>query len=130
MTAYNGSAEDIVLITDFTDGALNSFVRELIDVYLPGLVRFDDVCGYGCSDHASWDSFGYRATFAFESRFDDSNPTIHTANDTLATFGNSAAHAAKFARLSAAFLVETSIDALFRDDFETGNTARWSNTIP
>ena len=68
--------------------------------------------------------------FLSEAQIGEDNPFIHTSNDTLATLGNSAAHAAKFARLAAAFLVETSVDALFRDDFETGDTTRWSDTIP
>ena len=130
MTGYAGSAEDVTIITDHTDAGLNAFVRELVDTYQPGLSWVNDACGYGCSDHAAWDDLGYRASFAFEARFGEHNPTIHSSSDTLATLGNSAAHAAKFARLAAAFLVETGIDALFRDDFETGDTARWSDTIP
>jgi leucyl aminopeptidase len=130
MTGYHGSTQDVGIITDHTDAGLNQFVRDLVDVYQPGLSWVNTACGYACSDHAPWDSRGFRASFAFEAQIGEDNPFIHSSDDTLATLGNSAAHAAKFARLAAAFLVETSVDALFRDDFETGDTTRWSDTIP
>jgi leucyl aminopeptidase len=136
MTAYEGSVNDIYLISDWTDGDLNAFTSDLIDAYVPGVSQSTTFCGYACSDHASWNDRGFRAVFPFESSFDDYNSAIHTVNDTVATFGNTAAHAAKFARLAAAFLVETGIDGPdvasmpFLDGFETGNTSRWSATTP
>lgn len=136
MTAYEGSVNDIYLISDWTDGDLNAFVSDLVDTYLPGVSQSTTFCGYACSDHASWDNRGFRAAFPFESAFADYNSAIHTANDTVATFGSTAAHAAKFARLAAAFLVETGIDGPdvglmpFLDGFETGDTSRWSATTP
>ena len=89
-------------------------------------------CGYGCSDHASWDAQGYPAAMAFESLFGQHNPEIHTTDDTLATLGNSAAHALKFARLGAAFMVEVAkqTDDIFADGFETGTTGQWSAVVP
>ena len=42
----------------------------------------------------------------FESRFRESNREIHTTKDTLEMSGNNAKHAAKFARLGAAFALE------------------------
>lgn len=130
MTGYQGSPEDVALITDFTDAGLNDFVRTLVDTYQPGLTWVNSACGYACSDHASWDSRGFRASFAFESRMSDSNPWIHSVNDTVATLDNSAAHAVKFARLAAAFLVEAGRDSLFRDGFESGGLTRWSEPEP
>ena len=61
------------------------------------------------------------------------NPWIHTTSDTVATLGNSAAHAAKFARLAAAFLVEVGLDdspSIFADGFESAGTGNWSETFP
>ena len=49
---------------------------------------------------------GFVASFPFEATGNDYNPNIHTANDTLANFGNNARHAAKFAKLGAAFVAE------------------------
>ncbi len=109
MTAYNGSVEDIVLIDDYTDTTLTSFVIDLIETYQPSLSWTYTTCGYACSDHASWTAEGYPAAFPFEARFGQYNPTIHTVNDTVATLGNSAAHALKFAQTALAFTVETGL---------------------
>jgi leucyl aminopeptidase len=105
MTNYKGSTLDMYLIQDFTNAAQNTFVGKLIDTYV-GATWGTDVCGYGCSDHASWNRAGIPASMPAEARFADINPMIHTAGDTLATSGNNAAHALKFARLAAAFAAE------------------------
>ncbi|HMG21830.1 MAG TPA: M28 family peptidase, partial [Kofleriaceae bacterium] len=65
-----------------------------------------DACGYACSDHASWFRTGVPASMPFESRSRDRNRAIHTRRDTLETSGNNAAHAVKFARLAAAYVIE------------------------
>jgi len=108
MTNYHGAANDIYLITDYTNSQQNAFLAELIGVYLPGLKVGYDKCGYGCSDHASWDAQGYPASMPFESSMARDNPTIHTARDTYANSGGQATHALKFARLAAAYMVELS----------------------
>jgi leucyl aminopeptidase len=105
MTNYKGSPLDMYLIQDFTNAAQNTFVGKLIDTYV-GATWGTDQCGYGCSDHASWHNAGYPASMPAEARFADTNPALHTPNDTLAMSGNSAAHAIKFARLGAAFAIE------------------------
>ncbi len=105
MTNYKGSALDIYLIQDFTNAAQNAFVGSLIDTYV-GATWGTDVCGYGCSDHASWHNAGFPASMPAEARFADTNPALHTANDTLAMSNNNASHALKFARLAAAFAAE------------------------
>lgn len=105
MTNYKGSTPDIVLITDNTNAAQNTFVSSLVDTYL-GLPRSTATCGYACSDHASWHSRGFVASFPFEALFGQYNPFIHTANDTLANSDAAANHAAKFARLAGAYLAE------------------------
>jgi leucyl aminopeptidase len=105
MTNYKGSPSDIYLIQDFTNAAQNMFLGKLIDTYV-GATWSTDQCGYGCSDHASWHNAGYPASMPAEARFADTNPSLHTPNDTLAMSGNNAAHAIKFARLAAAFAIE------------------------
>jgi leucyl aminopeptidase len=105
MTNYKGSPLDIYLIQDFTNAAQNTFIGKLIDAYV-GATWGTDVCGYACSDHASWHRAGIPASMPAEARFNDVNPMIHTTGDTLATSGGSAAHALKFARLATAFAVE------------------------
>lgn len=133
MTGYFGSVEDMALISDFTNPDLTAFLGELLDNYQPTLLWTTSACGYGCSDHAPWTDRGYRAAFSFESRFGEHNPTIHSPSDTVATLGGSAAHAAKFARLAVAFLVETALDAtaadIFSDGFESNDSDRWSAAV-
>lgn len=135
MTAYHGSSEDVAFITDFTNVNLTVFLANLLETYQPDLNWTTTACGYACSDHAPWHTRGYPAAFAFEARLNQDNPEIHTTRDTLATVGNSAAHAVKFARLAAAFLVETGRDGqpaneVFSDGFETGDIGAWSQTVP
>jgi leucyl aminopeptidase len=105
MTNYKGSTPDIVLVTDNTNAAQNTFVNSLIDTYL-GLTRSTSTCGYSCSDHASWHSRGFVASLPFEAVVGQHNPRIHTVNDTLANSDPTGAHAAKFSRLAAAYMAE------------------------
>lgn len=106
MTAYKGSAQDLWIYTDYTHAGQNQFVADLAATYLPELTVGYDRCGYGCSDHASWTAAGYPASFPFESADATYNRSIHTANDTIATFGGTADHALKFAKLALAYVVE------------------------
>lgn len=110
MTNFMGSLEDIVLIDDFTNAAQNTFVANLASTYLPSLLVTNTLCGYACSDHASWTAQGYAASFPFEARFGEDNQDIHTKGDNLAKSGNTAEHAAKFSRLALAFAVELGSD--------------------
>lgn len=107
MTNYKGSTtKDIVFITDFTNAPQNQFVMDLVQTYLPTLTVGTSVCNYGCSDHASWTSKNYPASFPFEATFGEHNSVIHSANDTLARSNNSAAHAVKFSKLALAYVGE------------------------
>lgn len=105
MTNFQGSEKDIWLMKDFTSAAQNGFVIDLIETYV-GATWGLDACGYGCSDHASWYRAGVPASFPFESRMRQRNPSIHTTQDTLEMSGNNAAHAIKFARLATAYAIE------------------------
>lgn len=102
MTGRNGSTQDIVMMTDYTNAAQNTFLGQLIDAYLPAMSYGFDQCGYGCSDHASWHQQGYAASMPFESKMADINRKIHTVND--AEFD--ADHASKFAKLAVTYLAE------------------------
>ena len=105
MTNYQGSDKDIWLMKDFTSAAQNSFLVKLIETYV-GATWGMDACGYACSDHASWTRIGVPASMPFESRMNQRNKHIHTGRDTLETSGDNASHAAKFARLAAAYAIE------------------------
>lgn len=105
MTNYKGSERDIYFVSDNSSPEQNAFLGRLIETYLPytwGTLK----CGYGCSDHASWTKNGYPASYSFESTFEQHNPFIHKATDTLDKCGGNAAHALKFARLGVAYAVE------------------------
>ncbi len=106
MTNYRGSSVDVGLMTDYTNAAQNTFVTNLLSTYAPGVTWANSQCGYGCSDHASWNSQGYPTSMPFEALMNQHNPYIHTTNDTLAQSAGKADHALKFAKLAAAFLGE------------------------
>ena len=116
MTNYKGSSYDFGMVTDNTNAALNSFTTSLISTYQPGLTWTNITCGYGCSDHASWNSAGYPATMPFEATMSTDNPQIHTTGDTLTFMGGTAANSVKFAKLAVSFLGEVAKGAT------TGNT--------
>ncbi len=129
MTDYNGSVEDIGLLTDNTDSTLTAFVADLIDTYQPELAWTSTACGYPCSDHASWHGQGYPAAMSFEAKLGEHNPFIHSVDDTLATLDDSVDHALKFARLAVAFMAEiakTGSLNIFADGFESGDTSTWT----
>lgn len=106
MTNFKGTpASDIVLITDHTTSAQNTFLGQLVDTYVV-LPRATSQCGYACSDHASWEDRGYVSSFPFEAVFGQHLSQIHTANDTLAAAGGTANHSVKFAKLAAAYMAE------------------------
>ncbi|HXH29746.1 MAG TPA: M28 family metallopeptidase [Bacteriovoracaceae bacterium] len=106
MTLRKGTVDkDIVMMSDFTNAAQNEFLGRLIDEYVKVPWGYSK-CGYGCSDHASWTAAGYPASMPFESTMGDINNNIHTAKDTIESAGGDAKHAAKFARLATAFVVE------------------------
>lgn len=106
MTNFKGSDLDIVMMTDYTNEAQNTFIGSLIDKYLPTVSWGYDKCGYACSDHASWTRQGYPASMPFESKKRDMNRKIHTKRDTIERSGGNAEHATKFAKMAVAFLVE------------------------
>ncbi len=105
MTNFLGSEDKIYVLTDHVDPALTEFTKKLVDAYA-GVPWSTTKCGYACSDHASWTKKGFPSSMAFEAAFDDSNKNIHTANDTLANMGGTAAHSVPFAKLAAGFAVE------------------------
>lgn len=102
MTGFQGSSSDIVFINDFTNGPQNEFMTQLVDTYMPDINYSFDICGYACSDHASWTKYGFAASFPFEAPFGQHNSTIHSTED----LSFDADHAVKFLRLSVVYLAE------------------------
>ncbi|KAJ3012847.1 UNVERIFIED_CONTAM: hypothetical protein HDU68_000989 [Siphonaria sp. JEL0065] len=110
MTGYTNPAKEevIAFVTDGTDDELSAFVRQVVQVYNNGTKIIDMTCGYACSDYASWTKAGYRSAFTMESFTLDTDPFVHTADDTVdhLTFS----HMAKFVRSVVGFAVEMSFD--------------------
>ncbi|WP_299681186.1 M20/M25/M40 family metallo-hydrolase [uncultured Tenacibaculum sp.] len=114
MTNYKGSTNDIYISTDsYNDDTLNNFLIELMNFYNASgthkLTYGTSQCNYGCSDHYSWAQEGYNVAFPFEASFNQSNPNIHTSQDTFDRSPTpNATHAAKFAKLALEYLIEIS----------------------
>lgn len=105
MTLFPGSGRNrIGLINDFTSPWLNDIVIGLNTAYVKAEI-LDDKCGYGCSDHASWNRQGFPATIPFESVSDTMNPNIHTTKD-LIDNKSDFEHSLQFSKLALAFLLE------------------------
>jgi len=105
MTNYKGSSVDVGIITDYTNAAQNTFLRNLITTYVK-ITQTNSTCGYGCSDHAAWHNLGFVASIPFESTVSASNPYIHSAGDTLSRSSGTATHALKFSKIAAAYVAE------------------------
>jgi leucyl aminopeptidase len=105
MIAYNARESTVGIVTDFVDADTIDFNRKLVDEYLD-IGWTNTVCGYGCSDHASWTRYGYRSSFPFEAQFSRRNPFIHTTQDTMDFVA--VEHAKEFVKLGLAFAVEMS----------------------
>lgn len=102
MTMAPGPGRELSLIDDHVNQPLTAYTGRLIDEYLK-LPWKPMSCGYGCSDHASWDSQGYAAAFPFESP-EDLNDKIHTERDTLESLDS--VFGSHFAKLAVAFAIE------------------------
>lgn len=103
---YKGSPDyDFALISDFTNNDQNLFLASLIDTYLK-LPWTWDQCNYGCSDHAAWNYYGFRASFPAEALIKEENPYIHSVEDTFDKSNFDSVHAVKFTKLAIAYLLE------------------------
>lgn len=106
MTNYKGSEEyDIVMMDDYTNANQNQFLGQLIDHYVKVPWGYSS-CGYACSDHASWSRNGFPASMPHEATMQEGNPHIHTTRDTIEQSAGNGEHAANFAKLGLAFMVE------------------------
>ncbi len=105
MTGYRVNPKDPTMwvFTDYTNESLSNFVAELISNYVQVPVAYSE-CGYGCSDHASWDEVGIPAAFPCESNFEEHNPYIHSSQDTMDRL--SLEHMTNFSKLALAFAIE------------------------
>ncbi|UXR64082.1 M20/M25/M40 family metallo-hydrolase [Bdellovibrio bacteriovorus] len=95
MTLFPGSGELVIgSMTDFTSSWLRDYLKAANETYIHARI-VDDKCGYGCSDHASWNRQGYPALMPFEATFSKSNKNIHSTRDVItpeSNFKHSAAY--------------------------------------
>lgn len=118
-----GKPESVGVIVDYVDKNLTEFIKKvikevcsLVSTWKFCWIRGADTkqyctipfvetkCGYACSDHASASKAGYPSAFVIESDFDDSDPHIHTTDDTISHL--SFDHMLQHARMTLAFAYE------------------------
>ncbi len=124
MTNYKSGGVDVSMITDLTNASQNAFVRDLITTYQPSLIIADSTCGYGCSDHASWNNQGFSASFPFEGPV--TNLAIHSPSDTLTQTGGNATHALKFTNIAISYIGELAKGSL---NITTASSAKLSGRV-
>ncbi|KAL7957260.1 Zn-dependent exopeptidase [Trichoderma compactum] len=104
MTGFSPSNQ-LAVYTDNVDEALTQYVRVIATQYT-GAAPLTTRCGYGCSDHASARSNGFPSAFVNEDTFERSNPSIHTAADSLDKIQWPAV--LRHAKFTVGFLIEAS----------------------
>ncbi|KAK3688301.1 hypothetical protein B0T22DRAFT_150011 [Podospora appendiculata] len=103
MAGYSPSGK-ISIYTDYVDSSLTAYTRVIATAYTG--TTTSDVCGYGCSDHASARSNGFPAAYACDEKMSTSTPYIHTPNDSYSTIMWDAV--LRHSKFTVAFLVEAS----------------------
>jgi len=108
MTMFPGLNTGITFIMDHTNPELTEFGKNLVDTYVR-TPWHETECGYGCSDHASWDKLGFPTVYPFEASFNDYNKKIHTDRDLLDFLD--VAHGLHFAKFALSWAIEMAGDA-------------------
>lgn len=104
MTGYTYKNDPSMwLITDYVNKDLTKYLEQLITTYVKQTVKYTQ-CGYGCSDHASWHKNGFPASIAAETKFENTNPNMHTSRDSMDKL--SLTHMTDYLKLALAFSVE------------------------
>ncbi len=111
MTLFAGTGQFVLgSMTDFTSAWLRSYFESLNTLYIKAKI-VNDKCGYGCSDHASWNRQGYPTLMPFEATFKDMNHNIHTSSDVVDSKSNFT-HSAMFAKIAVAYAMDLSNSTL------------------
>ena len=116
MTMFPGDGEfKITSITDFTSPWLRDYMKALSAQYL-NIEIFDDKCGYGCSDHASWYRRGFPTVFPTEAKFNSSFQDIHTERDVISPV-MSFEHSLVFSKIALAMALDLGNSTQKESDF-------------
>jgi leucyl aminopeptidase len=104
LTGYAYQNESTMwLIDDYVNKNLVNFLDKLITTYVKQPVKHTQ-CGYACSDHATWTKNGYAAAIPAEAAYENTNPSIHSTNDSMDKL--SLSHMSDYLKLATAFAVE------------------------
>jgi leucyl aminopeptidase len=104
MTGYAYKNEPTMwVMDDYTNKSLTNYVISLITTYVKKPVKHSQ-CGYSCSDHASWTLEGYAATIPAEAAYENTNPSMHSSQDTMDKL--SLVHMTDYAKLAIATAAE------------------------
>lgn len=101
MVGYPGPGHTVTFITDHVNAALTNWTEKLFSLYI-GEPYKREKCDYACSDHASWDRYGYASVFPFEAPDAEMNDMIHTSGD-IWDGRLDGEYAVKFSKLAYAF---------------------------
>lgn len=105
MTMFPGAGKFVIMnTTDFTSAWLQNYLKLMNETYLKVQI-VDEVCGYACSDHASWYRQGYPSVFPFEAPFDRYNNNIHTPRDVIGP-DSDFEHSLVFAKIALLFAMD------------------------
>lgn len=106
MVAFPGTSGKVTFITDYVNRELTTWTQQIYGLYDGGEIQ-EDQCGYACSDHASWNRYGFASVFPFEAATNQMNRRIHTTRD---VWDNQldAEYAARFVKIAYAFAAELS----------------------
>ena len=101
LTGYEARNEKTLwVMDDYTNSKLTQTVVNLMRTYINLPISHSE-CGYACSDHASWYNAGYATVLPAEAAYEDTNPAIHTPNDSIEKL--SSEHMAEYAKVAVAF---------------------------
>ncbi|KAH7150516.1 hypothetical protein B0J13DRAFT_290058 [Dactylonectria estremocensis] len=114
-----GQPESVGVITDFVDTGLTDFIKIVIEEYC-NIPWVETKCGYACSDHASASKAGYPSAFVIESTFENSDPHIHTTDDSIKYL--SFDHMLEHARMTLGLVYELGFY-----EFEDESKGEWSD---
>ncbi|ORY33594.1 Zn-dependent exopeptidase, partial [Rhizoclosmatium globosum] len=108
-----GTRPEVGIYTDYTTSAATKFLSSIVSTY-SGLPQVgSQVCGYACTDNASWFLAGYNTAMAFESQDGNSfphNDEVHSDGSPLDTLNLiNMTHVSAFAKITTGFVVELSL---------------------
>ncbi|KAJ3286912.1 hypothetical protein HDU79_006132 [Rhizoclosmatium sp. JEL0117] len=108
-----GTTPEIGIFVDYTTKAATTLLTSTVAAYA-GLPQIgNQVCGYQCTDNASWYNAGYNSAMAFESANTNAfpyNDQVNSDGSPLDTLDKvSMPHVAAFAKSTIGFIVELSL---------------------